>query len=182
MFSWITPFNFHDLPRTLSGISHTYTISAAFSLLLPCQPNFKGSHVFLTSNVELLSGTWKESKPLKTSVSVKAIQVLQCSPFNKRDHCSATYWLTAAYIPAKDLPIQTYLWLITMISSSVLCVTLKNMQPHRPVLNIFRIKLTLLKWYKMILVGISQGFSTCPVSYFSWKFFQSTFTEKLLQI
>lgn len=36
-----------------------------------CQPKFKVSHIFLTSNVELLSDMWKVAKLLKPSLSVK---------------------------------------------------------------------------------------------------------------
>lgn len=95
--------------RTLSSSGHTWTLSAAFSILLSCQPKFKVSLIFLTSNVELLSERWKVAKLLKQSVSVKVIQRVHWSPFNKSDHSSATYWLQPVF-EQRICPLKIYIF------------------------------------------------------------------------
>lgn len=59
----------------------------------------------------------------------------------------------------------------TTIISSELHIVLKNIQPHRPRINIIlRIKLTTLHLYKIILVRIT-GFPLAVYPIFLWNFF-----------
>lgn len=56
------------------------------------------------------------------------------------------------------------------------------MQPHRPPLNIFRIKLTVLNLYKIILVEISQGFHLPCVLLFFEIFLVNIYWETIMNL